>query len=178
MGNLSGHFDVQEFVPKQVYDVYGLQSKQFVSNGLVIMAEAIHKFWSDKFIGKEYNGKKVKNISVLINNWHIGGTFNWRGLRTVDYINEQLNKGIKTAKLSQHIGGSANAADHNIILKFEDNTAIVLPSDFVFDTIIENEKYFLEAGLTTLENKKMTQGWTHADCRYTGLEKIFIVNPN
>lgn len=171
---LSEHFDVREFVPKQVYDIFGDKSGQFVSDNVVKMMEGIYTFFDRYYKEKDSN---VERIGVMINNWHVCGSFNWRGLRTVDYINEQLAKGIKTAKLSQHIGGSTNASDFNIILYFKGGKSLTINSNEIYDIILKNERYFMVTGMTTLENKTMTQGWTHADCRYTGLKNIYIVNP-
>ena len=171
---ISEHFDVRELVPKEVFDVWGYKSAQFVSDNIVNILEFTHGFFEQHFKAEDSN---VDSVSIMINNWHTGGTFNWRGLRTVDYINSQIAKGIKTAKLSQHVGGSTNASDINVVLKFKGGKTLIVNSDIIYDLILKNEAAFMTAGLTTLENKSMTKGWTHIDCRYTGLKNIYIVNP-
>jgi hypothetical protein len=166
-------FDVRELVPKEVYDTFKESSWQFVSDNIMKLLVFMYNFFTSYYT-KDAN---VEKISILINNWHIGGPFQNRGLRTVTYIMSQVAKKIKTAMLSQHVGGSTNAIDFNIIVHYKDGRRELINSDKIFDIIIASEKEFLEAGLTTLENKTMTQGWTHADCRYTGLNKIYVVNP-
>lgn len=166
-------FDVREFVPKEVHDIYKEGSWQFVSDNIIRLSVFIYNFFTSHYT----KDPSVEKISVMINNWHVGGQFNWRGLRTVKYIQSLINAGKKTATLSQHIGGSTNAIDFNIIVHYKDGRKETVNSDKVYDLIIANQKEFMQAGLTTLENKKMTQGWTHADCRFTGLKELHIVNP-
>lgn len=96
--------------------------------------------------------------AITINNWHTGGHLQNRGTR-----NPISDVG---AVYSQH--KLANGIDFNVS---------GMGSDQVYDYILANEKLFMEAGLTTLENKLFTKGWTHADFRITGLNHILIVNP-
>jgi len=166
--------DVRKFVSKEVYSVYGAASNQFVSDNIIKLYSFIDSWFTTHF--KELDSN-VEFVEILINNWHTGGNFNNRGLRTVDYINSQIAKGIKTAKLSQHIGGSTNAIDFNVVLHFKGGKTLVVNSDTIHDLITKNQKVFMDAGLTTLEDKTITQGWTHADCRNTGLTTIHIVKP-
>jgi hypothetical protein len=169
--------DVREFVPKEVYAVFGEKSWQFVSDNIV----KLHTF-TNSFFDKHYKAKDltIDKVIVVCNDYHsklINGTFSYRGLRTVKYINDQVASGKKTAMLSQHVGGSTNAEDINIVIFYKDGRKRIVPSNEVYDTIVANEKVFIGAGLTTLENKTMTSGWTHMDCRFTGLDKLYIVNP-
>lgn len=168
------NFDVREFVPKEVYDMFKERSWQFVSDNVVKMALGIEELFNEICKAED---SKVEKITVLINNWHLGGPFSNRGLRTVSYINSQIAKGIKTAMLSQHVGGSTNAIDFNIIIHYKDGSKVLMSSDKTHDTITSNEKRFMEIGLTTLEDKSITVGWTHGDCRYTGMETVYIVKP-
>ena len=70
-------------------------------------------------------------------------------------------------KLSQHKFG--RAADIKIP---------GLTSRQIYDEILNHEKIFMAAGLTTLENIDATPTWVHIDIRYQGnSEKIIIVNP-
>lgn len=172
--DIKKHFVVQEFVPKEVYDQFGQTSWQFVSDNIIKLVIFIYNFFTTYC---KANYKDVESISVTINNWHLGGPFSWRCLRTVSYITSQIAKGIKTAMLSQHVGGSSNAVDFNITIKYKDGRKELIDSDKVFDIINSNQEEFMKAGLTTLENKTMTKGWTHGDCRFTGMNKLYIVNP-
>ncbi len=171
---ISKNLDVRQVVSKEVYAQYGEKSAQFVSDNIVRLYEFIFMFFNDYYKKADSN---VERVEIMINNWATGGTFNNRGLRTFDYIKGQLDKGIKTAKLSQHIGGSTNAIDFNVVLHFKGGKLLIINSNEVYDIILKHEKEFIAGGLTTLENKTMTQGWTHADCRFTGLQTIYIVNP-
>ncbi len=169
-----GNFDVREFVSKEVFDQFGDKSWQFVSDNIVKVANFTYNFFNTYYKAKDLT---IEKVSVMCNNWHYGGQFNNRGLRTVKYINDQVAKGIKTAMLSQHVGGSTNAWDFNIVITYKGGRTLTVNSNEIYDIIVAHEKEFIAAGLTTLENKTMTQGWTHGDCRYTGLDKLNIVNP-
>lgn len=178
---LSANSIVQQFVPKEIYKTFGEQSMWFVSDNIVKLYEFLFLFFTNYF--KEMDAT-IEQVEIVINNWHdekliklFAQTFNNRGLRTVQYINSQIEKGIKTAMLSQHVGGSTNAIDFNIVLHYKNGKMAIIPSNVIYDIILKNEKKFMEAGLTTLENKTITKGWTHADCRYTGLKNLLIVNP-
>lgn len=166
--------DVRTFVPPDVYARFGQQSWQFVSDNIV----KLYAFTVD-FFAKHYKvtDLTIERVEVMVNNYHTGGAFQNRGLRTVQYISAQVAKGIKTAMLSQHVGGSTNAMDLNIVIHYKGGRSRIVPSDEVYDIIVANAPAFMAAGLTTLENKSMTKGWTHADCRYSGLDKLLIVNP-
>ncbi len=140
---ISEHFDVREFVPKEIWDKWGVNSIWWVNPKLVELAELIRNHF---------------NASVTINNWHTGGSFNWRGLRTPSCT--------EGASLSQH--RFMNAIDINVGGK---------NSDEVFDEIFKNQGKFMTIGLTTMEDKSMTKGWTHLDCRNTGKKELLIVKP-
>lgn len=178
---ISKNYPVQAFVPKEVYAVYGDRSSQFVSDNIVKAFEFMHTFFNQYFKGLDSN---VESVQIVCNNWYdaeliktLANTFNNRGLRTYDYIYSQIQKGIKTAHLSQHIGGSTNAGDFNVIITFKGGKKLVKNSGEIHDIIMKNQAQFLEAGITTLEDKAMTPGWTHCDCRFTGLQTIYIVKP-
>ena len=68
------------------------------------------------------------------------------------------------APLSQHKFG--RAIDFNIKGK---------TSDEVYNEILTNERTFINLGVTTLEDKRLTPSWTHVDIRYTGNDKLLIV---
>lgn len=140
---ISEHFDIREFVPQEIFNQFGEKSRWFVSERMVKFAE----FLRDHF------GK-----GITINNWHTGGKFHYRGLRT-----PQCTEG---ATNSQH--RYMNAIDFNVA---------GMTSDEVFDHIIANKELFMAQGLTTLEDKAMTKGWTHADMRWTGMSDLLIVKP-
>jgi hypothetical protein len=98
--------------------------------------------------------RKFFNKPVTINNWHIGGTYTESGFR--------LPNTETGAKLSAHKRGCA------IDIKMPG-----VDYDQVRETILKNQKEFMEAGITTIEDG--TQTWLHVDCRYTMLDKILVV---
>jgi len=96
--------------------------------------------------------------SVRVNDWHYGGDFTERGFRVPD-----TNTG---ARLSQHKFGRA----------FDCNVEGYTP-DEVRREIKQNEKLFMEKGLTTLESGDIATTWVHSDIRSTDRNSIFIVTP-
>lgn len=166
--------DVRSFVSKEVYSQFGESSWQFVSDNIVRLTSFIESFFTNYYKSKDLT---IEKVEVMINNWASGGQFNNRGLRTVKYITDQIAKGIKTAMLSQHVGGSTNAIDFNIVITFKGGRILIVNSNEIWDIIKAHETEFMAAGLTTLEDKSITQGWTHADCRFTGLAHLLIVKP-
>lgn len=166
--------DVRQFVPPEVYKVYGEKSWQFVSDNIVKLYDFTVDFFTNHFKSKDLT---VETVEVVVNDYHKGGTFRYRGLRTVDYINDQIAKKIKTAKISQHIGGSTNAMDFNVCVIYKGGRRQLISSGTVFDIIVQNAEKFMAAGLTTLEDKKIATSWTHADCRFTGIKTLYIVEP-
>lgn len=95
---------------------------------------------------------------ITINNWHIGGKSQERGFREPT--------STVGASLSQHRFGRAI-----------DITVKGMTPQEVYKSILDNEKAFMEQGLTTLEDIKDTPTWNHLDIRNTGLNKILIVKP-
>jgi len=165
--------DIRRFVPKEIYTQYGAKSCWFVSKGIIQFVEEAEKLYLELLL-PEY--PDIESVELVINNWHEGGQFNNRGLRTFDYIASQIKKGVATTKLTQHLGGSTNAVDYNVRIKTKTKT-FFLNSDKAHDLVTKNEKRFMDIGLTTLEDKSITKGWTHADLRYTGLNNLLIVKP-
>lgn len=109
----------------------------------------------DSRIIKVANGlREYFKVPITINNWHEGGQYKESGLRDFSTTTG--------AKFSQHKFGRA------IDCKFQG----LDPKD-IRKTILNNQKYFLELGLTCIEADTPT--WVHIDCRYTGLDKILIV---
>lgn len=61
-------FKIQEYVPKEVYDVHGEGAWTFIDIKLVASVDAIKE--------------RFPNGTMTINNWSWGGNRNWSGLRT------------------------------------------------------------------------------------------------
>ena len=143
---ISANFKIQEFVPKEIYDVYGDRSIMFIDKRIIDIVQAL---------------RDISGRPIVINNWHTsspGNKYNESGYRKPD---------TKTgAKYSQHKFG--RAADVKV--------SGMNPKDVV-NLILKNEMYFVNLGLTTIENVEHTPTWVHLDCRWTGLDKINFVNP-
>lgn len=96
---------------------------------------------------------------VRVNNWFWGGIFQNRGFRTPNTTVGSL--------YSQHKLGAAFDCDVR-----------GLSANDVRREIMDNEKEFMNAGLTTLEDEKYAPTWVHSDIRPTDLNKVLIVKPS
>lgn len=79
---LSDDFIIQEFIPKEVYDIYGIKSAWFIDIRLVNICQYL----------RDHIGKPI-----TINNWFSGGSYNDSGFRV---------SGVG-ASMSQHKYGRA-----------------------------------------------------------------------
>ena len=149
---VSDHFQIREFVSGLIWATWKDSSHWFVQRHLIELAESIRVHF-DK--------------PMIINNWHTGGRFNYRGFRD-DFYYYNPNGTVKktSGHLSQHRFG--NAIDFNIV---------GIDCDDIRSEIIANSGKFMALKLTTLEHQDYAPTWVHADCRYTGLDKIKIVKP-
>lgn len=96
--------------------------------------------------------------TVYINNWYQGGNLDECGLRTF---------GTKTgAVYSQHKFGRA------LDLHSPAGVKAMLEVVKKFEKILIADQL-----LTTVEDISFTPTWLHIDCRWTGLDKLLIVQP-
>lgn len=140
---LNKYFDIREFVPKQIWTKFGDKSIWFVDERTIAIALAY----------REHFG-----VPIIINNWHTGGEYMYRGYRP-----PRVNLG---AEYSQHKFGRA----------FDCSTSSISASDMLKE-VQANWTKFKALGLTTIENPKFTPGWLHSDCRPKIQESLLIVNP-
>lgn len=54
---ISTNFDIREFVPKSIWDKYGINSVWFISPKIIEIAEFYKTFWTEYFIKKIGGGK-------------------------------------------------------------------------------------------------------------------------
>lgn len=150
-------FDIREYVPKSVWDVWGEKSIRFIDERLVMADAELKKELSEHF-GEE--------IVVTINNWHYGGTFDDRGFRS-----PESSVGKWTSAHRQGRG-----SDHSFKLK---STGMPISIKEVYDFIMANEEYWYDLGIRRIENIKYTQTWLHWDTTWTTMPhgKIQIVDP-
>ena len=118
---LNTYFDIEEFVPPQIFKKYGMNSLQFIDPKIIAIATAYREFFK---------------MPVFINDWHKGGPYSYRGFRT-----PRVNLG---AELSQHKFG--RAFDCNIGSMNEKQMFIAVSENFEFFkqfglTTLENYKF-------------------------------------
>lgn len=142
--NVSPHFDLREFIPEQIYKTYGDQSIWFVDIRLVEGMEWLRTFFA---------------APITINNWHVGGTFQYRGFRS-----PQATVG---ARLSQHKFG--RACDFNVQGMTAPQVFEAIKSDWA---VISKHTFF-----TTIEDVSDTPTWVHLDGRQTRSNELLIVKP-
>jgi hypothetical protein len=161
---ISLHFKAQEFVPRHLYEKYGENSTWWIDPIAVKIAEFYKSFWGT-YYKKKYPGK-VKDVFIVINNWHIGGDRQWSGVRTPEFTDG--------GKLSQHRYKSA--FDCEIKILFIDGTKQEADYHEVHKVIQDNEREFLANGVTCVEDVRDATGWLHTDWRWIiDQTKILIV---
>lgn len=143
MTKLNNYFFLEEFVPPQIIKMFGEKSVWFINPKIIDLATAYREHFK---------------LPVVINDWHKGGSFKYRGYRP-----PRVNVG---AEYSQHKLG--NAFDCNIGDMSEKE---------MYDEIIKNFSFFKAFGLSTIEDYRFTSGWLHSDVRPTGDNELLIVKP-
>lgn len=153
---LNDYFDIREFVPKSVYDEFGPAfCLRFIDIKLVT-----YLTWLKIELGKKYGCE----VSVRVNDWHYGGSFQNRAFRPPA---STVGKWTSAHKLARGVDAD---------FKRKDNGQAI-PIKEVFNFIMDNEKEVLAMGVTRLEDYKDTPTWLHSDSLYTGLKKIQVVRP-
>jgi len=145
--NIKTYFDIQEFVGPRTYKRYGNRAWRFFDlrllETMIILREAFGK-------------------PITINNWHIGGRFSQRGLRT--NVQPLVKKKTKRNKLyiSAHILGKAVDFDVKGMTARQSRA-------FIIENIhLLPYKIRLEAGVT----------WVHLDTTWEDKNpKIHIFEP-
>jgi hypothetical protein len=147
------NFLIQEFVSKDIFNRWGINSRWFVDPKLISLAQSTRDFLSNHY---------GRPVSMTINNWSSGGT------RIASGFREPSSK--TGGALSQHRFGRAM----DIQFRSNGNT---IPVKEIYDLILNNESVFIDFGLTTLEDIRDTPTWLHMDIRNTNQTKILIVRP-
>lgn len=161
---ISKNFDIREFVPKHIWDQFGVKSTWFVNSKIVHIAEFYKTFWLAYYKNKLGNDK-VANVLIQVNTWMLGGQQEWRGLRT-----EKCTQG---ATNSQH--RFMNAFDCEIIIVMADGSKVEADYKEVHQVIKANETEFMANGVTCVEDVKIATGWLHTDCRWIPDQKNILV---
>lgn len=164
---ISQNFDVREFVSKAIYARFGVNSTWFVKKQTVDTAEFYKEFFRNYYQLK-YPGK-VKDVLIVVNNWHYGGKKQYSG-----YRDPACTEG---ADLSQH--RTSNAFDCEIQIVFNDDKKQEADYKEIHQVIQDNEQLFLSKGVTCLEDVSVASGWLHTDFRWIPVQtKILIVKPS
>jgi hypothetical protein len=162
---ISQNFDVREFVPRHIWTKFQEKSVWFVNPKIVSIAEFYKSFFTT-YYKKKLGNDVVRTVAIVVNNWHIGGIQQWRGLRT--------DKCTQGAENSQH--RYMNAFDTEMFIVYADGKRIEVDYKEIHKVIQENETEFLANGVTTIEDLKIASGWLHTDCRWIPDQtKILIV---
>lgn len=176
---IAKNFILQEWVPKIIYDIYGAQSIRFVDMETVAVAQKIRDRWGR---------------SMLINDWHKskdGYDFNFRGFRPpecgwIKWMERRITKAQMKELLDkmpqdqreylEALNFGSWLSQHKFARAFDYNIQGV-PAHEVYQDILNNQAWYLEAGITTIESIKMATTWSHNDRRHTGKSEILIVEP-
>lgn len=155
---VSDNFDIREFVPAETYNRWRNKSIWFIRPEIISIAEFYKSFFKNYF--------KADNVLVTVNNYMFSGNLQYRGYRPPSCT--------VGARESQHRFGSAFDCSFTIV---KDDQRIVPAMSVIYTAIKNNEKEFLKAGVTTIEDVKYTPTWLHTDIRNTGLDHLLIVKP-
>lgn len=163
---ISENFDVREFVSRQVYNKFGINSTWFVRKQTVETAEFYKEFFRQYYQLKHPG--LVKNVLIVVNNWHTGGVKQYSGYREPECTEGATN--------SQH--RISNAFDCEIWTVYNDGTKKEADYTEIHQVIKDNEQLFLSKGITCVEDVSIASGWLHTDFRWIPVQtKILVVKP-
>jgi len=161
------NFVLQEFVSKKIFETFGESSIWFIDHRIPAYAQLLKEFFTQYYRIK-YGPDKVKTVLIRINNWHTGGSYEYRGFRPRD-CNEGTDNG-------QHRFG--RAIDTDIIIVFTDDSTVEADYKEVQKTINDNKGTFMKYGLTAMEDISIASTWLHSDMRFNNNSPdILIVKP-
>ncbi len=138
---VSEHFELREFFPPETIELHGDNCINYIDPKLPVILEKIRELCG--------------NRPMVINTWHKGGNFRYRGFRP-----QHCTVG---AKKSMHKQGKA--ADFDIV---------GLTANQVRAIIRENAAELMLLGLTRIETGTM---WVHIDLKYTGKKTLQEFRP-
>lgn len=134
------NFEIRELVPPDIFQAMGDRSWELLDARALMTLQTL----------------RDELGPILVNNWHVGGSFSESGLRSATTTTG--------AKYSQHRFGRA----------FDCKFKSVSPRE-AYEYVMANPQAFPR--LTTLENIEATPTWLHFDCRNHSRTGIWIVNP-
>lgn len=129
-----------------------------------LVPERIHKlrhpdtwFLDQKTVNLEQELRN-KFGPLTVNDWFWGGRFQYSG------FDDGAQRGY--GSLSQHRFARAL-----------DNKPRDISVQEMYHAIMSDQNYWLNLGLTRIENIQKTPTWLHTDTAWTGLKEILIFNP-
>lgn len=163
---ISANFDAREWVSRAIWNEFGPNSTWFINPKMVAIAEFYKEFFRTYYQAKEPG--KVKEVIIVINNWHTGGDRQYSGYR----------EPACTVGASHGQHRVINAFDSKIYILYNDGTKKEVDYKEIHQVIQENEALFLSKGVTTVESVEIATNWLHTDCRWIlNQTKIKIVKP-
>ena len=138
---INKYLDLREVIPPETWEQYKESAIKLIDSRIPIILERIRELCDSK--------------PILINNWHIGGKFKYRGYRP--------STCTVGAKKSMHREGKAI-----------DFTVKNMSSEAVRNVIRKNADELLKMGLTRIERDV---SWVHIDFKKTGLSTIYEFKP-
>lgn len=165
LSELTDKFIVQEFVPKNVYNLFGDSSIRFLNPQIVIIADCVRNYF---------------DRPVTINNWYWGGALENRGYREPLLGLNKRDSGISNHFINPNdrrlsrLGAywSAHKSGCAIDISISGITPLEINQE-----IIDNSELFMRYGLTALEDVRYTPTWNHISCQWTGSDEILILKP-
>jgi hypothetical protein len=136
------HFVIQELVPPEIYKELGENAWSLISDKWAVILDTLREHF-DK--------------PIIINNWHKGGTYKYRGLRP---------KGCGVGKeTSQHYIKPLTASDFDVVGLSDKEVKV---------EILKNGKKFFDLGVRRMESDADAPTWCHLDCKETGKSVIHV----
>jgi hypothetical protein len=159
---LSEHFSLSEMTYSDTAVKYKASNlptdihKKTLKHTCEYFLEPFRSLMNTQYVGKAYNGKKVKSVSIKITSGYRSTT-----------VNQLLKKeGYKPSETSQHCNGEA--ADFEVVLVFEDGTRTVLP----YTTTYQHIKDFVKNGKLSVDQciceKQGSALWIHGSYKAGG----------
>ncbi|NQY74332.1 MAG: hypothetical protein HRT90_06165 [Candidatus Margulisbacteria bacterium] len=136
------NFIVQEVVPKTIWKKFGRYSIRFVDKEMISIAQAIRIRF---------------NQPITINNWHVGGSYQYSGYRPPDCCE------------------GAFFSDHKMLLAYDIKVNGIPAPEVQHDIRIHWKSIYRDMGITAIEDDTPT--WTHVSRRLTQQNNLVII-PN
>lgn len=157
---LNDRFQLQEYVPKSLYEKYGDKAVRWVSNTII---EADLQLVLDL---EEHYGRVV---SCTINDWlwNAKGS-QYRGVRVEGEPNYSAT--------SLHAHGMAS--DKLFYFKNEDGSKERIPHKEIYDFVRKHEARYYALGIRRIEDIRDATSWLHWDSMWTGsafVDKLQVV---